>query len=1111
MAPQPKRGRSPAEPPARSTQSTSASGTRSQRQPSSKSESLASSSQAQTPTVAATPKKTSAKAAPLSTATVAASLATPASAKPSAKQQPNASSTAISHILTSRDVCPEVIGVTHAAFSDSGMTLATARTNGSLALYNVVLPHDSSTVGNKSLPPSSRHVDLVPIVATGGRKALHFTGLIWLYGKRSGDLEYIAASTLGGQVVIHSVQHNLAPVGLVARSGGAIRAMVKTGKRTFAAACADGCVRVYYIAESFQTAVVAPVAAAGPVTNVTDPTLPMSVTGVLLRILPKSVDCERTLCIAACPRLDLLTIGDDAAVITGWSLSDCVRKDTTTLAALVDEDDNDGGVASGGGLVGRRAAIFSSRLPEQALPLSITLVSVTATIAVGTSINEVHFLSAVDGSPVQSFMHHKGPVSQVASFGSAVFATGWHDSLRSYDVPATVGKRRPQLSSAATMTMTMRGGDVDGPMDDSQPPQLSSDLFVAGTAAGAYLPGDARRRTHFHEATSLAVAETTGVLMSASRDGTIMLSRAHIDSKASYVDSFGGRLDAPVFCSTATHTDSLGSRRADSDSSSVVVAVTRAASLEMFLTASQRPLQAPVDATSKDDRLSTAIVNEPLLRPMVECNVRGDFYLRGAWLETVGGDMGAASKRPLLVCAYATDERLLIATLWKSSREPAVAAASGTSFFSLSDTRPEQLTMRRHGSVALPMVSSVAWYTTPRGSFAFAASGRQLFQVWLDHDGLVEEIPLMDVATSTLPRGAATPVPFAVASDGSSSDVYFFPSAILQVLIVEAHHVALHNPREGKDSQQHASSAASAVSSAACLVITCHDTLHFVRLHTSISAADHQASVGSVRQPISTSVIQARMVSVCHAVSFDSSSNVNGQPNPVEAKVTSAAVASSDFASVSADQKQLYDRPTVTFFCPADGQHYVAYPPFHIQLDSTTAGNVLRLPVKAPKPIHSQLSASSRIFARVLRATPTALDVTHPLYICSHAGGVVVFRPQQAIQFLMQSQLEASRKDVRRRSLFACVAPFTIAERRRAVTGTTPGARGQRRGGARGVDDELRHVLHGEEEAAGEVENDSSLSNGPPVRRTTILVLDRNVDAMLEQLPLMWKVRRFAN
>lgn len=341
-----------------------------------------------------------------------------------------------SFLLRSLVIAPDVVGIRCVAVHPSEREMIMVRENGSIVLYAI---DDFQNV-----PHFER------IRHTGGRVHRTITRVRYLPCKRS----LFLASYLSGQLVLYCGE-TLTPLHVHQRTGGAIWDFCVTGASVYAA-MADGSwqlLRVDY-----------------------DGALP---TLTLQRIIPKVSGADRALSVCCSPQCGLAAGTDDAGNVVAWRLP-CEEgtDDKTANNNKNKTNSHNSSVAHATRLSGHET-LWTSRLPE-GMALCCAFSSGKNTdapvLAVGTSVGDVVLFDAQHGHVLKRFTHHKGPVSTMVSHGGVFYASGWHESLRSYRC---------------------------GPDNE-------------------WFPAQVKRRTHYHEATELLISQKHQLLFSASRDGTVM-------------------------------------------------------------------------------------------------------------------------------------------------------------------------------------------------------------------------------------------------------------------------------------------------------------------------------------------------------------------------------------------------------------------------------------------------------------------------------------------------------------------------------------------------------------------------------------------------------------
>jgi hypothetical protein len=350
-------------------------------------------------------------------------------------------------MLVADNVAPAGLGITASALSKDESRLIAARTNGSLALYRVVLSE-----------ANERRIFNVLLAANTGGIASSTVLAVTFLGALD---EFVLVAFGSGNVGLYE-SATLAPITMANRTGGVVRSFARADDTSAFAACADGATRRYVVETDEASRAV----------RLTVP-----------QTLPKMTDCERALSVAVSAEFGIVVVGDDGRNITAWELRPpteriCPQKWTVQLPA--------------------------------SYPLA--LAADRATVAIGTSMNEVVFVDVEHGVIVNTFEHHRGPVTVLHAAAGVFYASGWHESLRAYRAPT----RKTKASGSAA---------------------------VAPTTASDYQPADVKRRTHYHECTSILIGPQTGLALSTARDGTIMFTNLDklFSHPASYVDSLVSR------------------------------------------------------------------------------------------------------------------------------------------------------------------------------------------------------------------------------------------------------------------------------------------------------------------------------------------------------------------------------------------------------------------------------------------------------------------------------------------------------------------------------------------------------------------------------------------
>ncbi|KPI83712.1 hypothetical protein ABL78_7244 [Leptomonas seymouri] len=360
------------------------------------------------------------------------------------------------YIRESKVIAPDVSGIRCIAVHPSEQHVAVARENGSLVLYDV------SFFQNIPQFVQRRH--------TGGQTRRTISSLIYVAvppppststsssstttdsTAQATPARYVLlASMMSGQIVLYDAEL-LVPVALHQRSGGAIWQLTAINPSSIYAAMADG---------SWQQL---------RLTCKRDNAAPQL---ELVRVVPGISGADRALTVATSHSLRMAVGTDDAGNVHAWRLP----------AASRSVDDNDAGDNTSAGRsrgLAEHESLWTTKLAK-GFALSCAVVGSTQRpcVVVGTSMGDVVLLDAAHGHVFQTFSQHKGPVTTLVVQNDAViFASGWHESLRSY--------------------------------------RCNSD--------GDWYPAEVKRRTHYHEASQLALMPRRQLMLSASRDGTIMYS-----------------------------------------------------------------------------------------------------------------------------------------------------------------------------------------------------------------------------------------------------------------------------------------------------------------------------------------------------------------------------------------------------------------------------------------------------------------------------------------------------------------------------------------------------------------------------------------------------------
>lgn len=219
--------------------------------------------------------------------------------------------------------------------------------------------------------------------------------------------------------------------------------------------------------------------------------------------------------------------GRDAESVDGHTM----RTQGEVEAALASSLRGGGGRREGGEeSKGRVEVLWTSRLPKGiGLCCCVCMggdVGVPV-VAVGSTSGDVVLLDLLhDGLIHAIFSHHRGPVSSIVSSVAekemALYATGWHEALRCYrcDTHHTFSSTS---ATSANAWQSVTAPAVHGRTEDRL---SSSSTVVGGSNPGggltAWSPAEVKRRTHYHEAMQLVVLPQRHLLLSASRDGTVL-------------------------------------------------------------------------------------------------------------------------------------------------------------------------------------------------------------------------------------------------------------------------------------------------------------------------------------------------------------------------------------------------------------------------------------------------------------------------------------------------------------------------------------------------------------------------------------------------------------
>lgn len=358
-------------------------------------------------------------------------------------------------IRESKVIAPDVSGLRCLAVHPSEQQVVVARENGSLVLYDV------SFFQNIPQFVQRRH--------TGGQTRRTITSLAYVAVPAPASASSIAAtrdtatttryvllaSMMSGQIVVYDAEL-LVPVALHQRSGGAVWQLTVVGPACVYAAMADS---------SWQQL---------RLTCRRDGAAPQL---ELVRVVPGISGADRALTVAASLSLRMAVGSDDAGNVHAWRLPTYVGGASSSGGAADHGDGGDDAATRGRGLA-THESLWTTKLAK-GVALSCAVVGGTPRpcVVVGTSMGDVVLLDAAHGHVFQTFSQHKGPVTTlVVQNDTVVYASGWHESLRSYRC----------------------------------------------SGEGDWYPAEVKRRTHYHEASQLVLLPQRQLLLSASRDGTFL-------------------------------------------------------------------------------------------------------------------------------------------------------------------------------------------------------------------------------------------------------------------------------------------------------------------------------------------------------------------------------------------------------------------------------------------------------------------------------------------------------------------------------------------------------------------------------------------------------------
>ncbi|KPA79579.1 hypothetical protein ABB37_05387 [Leptomonas pyrrhocoris] len=357
-------------------------------------------------------------------------------------------------IRESKVIAPDVSGIRCLAIHPSEQHVVVARENGSLVLYDVSFFQNipqfvqrRHTGGQTRRTITSLAYVAVP-APTSASTTSSSTTTAATTAPAASTRYVLLASMMSGQVVIYDAEL-LVPLALHQRSGGAIWQMTAASPACIYAAMADS---------SWQQL---------RLTCKRDGAAPQL---DLVRVVPGISGADRALTVATSASLSMAVGTDDVGNVHAWRLP--AANDVND-----DDADDDTPAARSRGLA-EHESLWTTRLAK-GVALSCAVVGGTRRpcVVVGTSMGDVVLLDAAHGHVFQTFSQHKGPVTTlVVQNDAVVFASGWHESLRSYRC----------------------------------------------SGEGDWHPAEVKRRTHYHEASQLALMPGRQLILSASRDGTVL-------------------------------------------------------------------------------------------------------------------------------------------------------------------------------------------------------------------------------------------------------------------------------------------------------------------------------------------------------------------------------------------------------------------------------------------------------------------------------------------------------------------------------------------------------------------------------------------------------------
>ncbi|AYU79460.1 WD domain, G-beta repeat, putative [Leishmania donovani] len=359
-------------------------------------------------------------------------------------------------IRESKVIAPDVSGILCLAVHPSEQELIVARENGSLVRYDVAFFQGVPQFVRRRHTGGQTHRTISGLAYVTVPTSVSSSSSVSKSGAASAARHVLLASMMSGQIVVYDAEL-LVPIALHQRSGGAIWALHAVSAACIYAAMADG---------SWQQL---------RLTCKRDGAAPQL---ELVRVVPGISGADRALSVTTSLSLRMAVGTDDAGNVHAWRLPAGVSSQGSSVGVGAAEEDGEAAAPSRARGLAEHESLWTTKLAK-GIALSCAVVGGTQRpcAVVGTSMGDVVLLDAAHGHVFQTFSQHKGPVSTLAVQGDAVvYASGWHESLRSYRC----------------------------------------------NEQGDWYPAEVKRRTHYHEASQLALLPHRRLILSASRDGTIM-------------------------------------------------------------------------------------------------------------------------------------------------------------------------------------------------------------------------------------------------------------------------------------------------------------------------------------------------------------------------------------------------------------------------------------------------------------------------------------------------------------------------------------------------------------------------------------------------------------